>query len=176
MEGNFGFIHEKLDIKILILFILRRLSAPVTLERLTELAMCDSGISYFDFTDCVAELTATEHLRLEDDKYSLTAKGRRNGEITEINLPYSVRMKAEISTSVLRAEQNRDAMIKTSHTQNPDGGGCSVKLSLSDGVGEIVSMELFAVSDNQALDLERGFRKNAERIYNVLIELILESQ
>lgn len=174
MEKNFGFIHDKLDIKILILFILRRLSAPVPIGQLTELTMCDSGISYFDFTDCVGELVASEHIRLEDNKYSLTEKGRRNGEITEVNLPYSVRMKAEESTSVLRTEQNRDAMIKTSHTQNLSGEDCAVKLSLSDGVGEIVSMELFAANETQALNLEKGFRKNAEKIYNALIELILE--
>ena len=175
MHGNFGFIHEKLEIKILILFILRRLPEPITLVVLTELTMCDDGISYFDFADCVAELVESENLRLEGNKYSLTEKGARSGEITENNLPYTVRMKAEKSTSALRAALNRNAMIKSNHTQNPDGG-CTVTLSMSDGIGDIVSIELFAANDRQALDLEKGFRVKAEKIYNMLIEAILDDE
>ena len=174
MEGNFGFIHEKLDIKILILFILRRLPEPITLDALTDLTMCDDGINYFDFANCVDELVQTEHLRVRDGRYSLTEKGRRNGEITEVNLPYSVRMKAEKSTTALRAVQSRNSMIKTTHKKNDPGGSCTVTLALSDGVGEIISMKLFAANESQALDLEKGFRKNAEKIYNELIKLILE--
>jgi hypothetical protein len=144
------------------------------METLTELTMCDDGINYFDFASCVAELAETEHLRINDaGKYSLTDKGRRNGEITENNLPYSVRMKAEESCAVLRADMSRNALIKTVHKNNGDGS-VTVTLALSDGIGEIASIKLFAASEDQALDLEKGFRKNAEKIYNELIKLILE--
>lgn len=173
MYGGFGFIHDKLDIKILILFILRRLPEPAPLDILTELTMCDDGISYFDFTDCVADLVRTEHLRLADGKYSLTKKGVRNGVITENNLPYSVRKKAEKSAAAARAVMNRDAMIKTEHSDNPDGS-CTVALALSDGLGEFISMNLYAANEAQALTLEKGFRKNAEKIYNSLIDAILD--
>ena len=173
MRGNFGFIHEKLDIKILILFILRRLPEPVTFEVLTELVMCDDGISYFDFAECVSELVKTEHVRCEDNKYSLTAKGVRNSEITEINLPFTVRMEAEKSTYKLRMVLSRNAMIKTSHSLNKDGSA-AVMLSLSDGIGDIVMLELFAVNEHQALAMESGFRKNAEGIYNALIKMMFE--
>jgi len=175
MDGNFGFIHEKLDIKILILFIMRRLPEPVTLDVLTELAMCDDGISYFDFAECVAELVTSEHLLLdEENKYSLTKKGEFSAENTEVNLPYSVRVKAEKSTSTMRTAMNRNAMIKTSHTDNPDGS-CMVQLSMSDGVGDIVSIEILAANEKFALGLEKGFRNSAENIYNAIIGLILES-
>ena len=46
--GRLGFIHEKLDIKILILYILRRLPGTVDPETLAELCQCDSGVGYFD--------------------------------------------------------------------------------------------------------------------------------
>ena len=172
MKGNFGFIHEKLEIKILILFILRRLPEPVALETLAELAMCDDGISYFDFTQCVAELVRTEHLYFRDNMYSLTSKGMHNGEITEINLPYSVRMKSESAAAALRSELSRDAMIKTVSAVNPDGG-LTVSLSLSDGLGSIMKMEMFSGNEQQAAALEKGFRKNAETIYNALLEMLL---
>ena len=172
MRGNFGFIHEKIEIKILILFILRRLAEPVAFDLLIELAMCDDGISYFDLAECIAELVETDHLRLENGKYNATKKGIRNGEITENGVPFSVRAKAESSAAKARAAQARSKMIKTSSKNSPEGG-YSVGLSLSDGFGDIVSMELFAASEKQAAALEKGFRKNAESIYNALIEMIL---
>ena len=172
MKGNFGFIHEKLEIKILILFILRRVPEPVTLDELTELAMCDDGIGYFDFTQSVAELVSTEHLYLRDNKYSLTLKGIHNGEVTENSLPYSVRLKASGAAADLRSKLSRDAMIKTTSNANTDGG-FTVSLSLSDGLGSIMTMEMFSGDERQAAALEKGFHKNAEGIYNALLEMLL---
>jgi len=173
MIGNFGFIHEKIEIKILILFILRRLQEPVALDILTELTMCDDGISYFDYAECLAELVSTEHIIFESGSYSITPKGIRNGEITENSLPFTVRMETERSTAAVRATQSRNSMIKTSHSANSDGVN-TVRLALSDGIGDIIKIDLLAANEQQALDLEKGFRKNAEKIYNALIEMILE--
>jgi len=173
MEGNFGFIHEKIEIKVLILYIMRRLPGPVTFDVMTGFAVCDDGISYFDFTESVAELVATEHLRLEDNHYSLTNKGKRNGEITESSLPYSVRAKAEAKAVELRSSQSRNSLVKTSRAANAEGGYI-VNLSLSDGIGDIAALQLFAANEQQAKALEAAFRKNAESIYGALIEMILK--
>ena len=173
MAGNFGFIHEKIEIKILILFILRRFPDPITFDVLTELAMCDDGIGYFDYSQCVAELTKTEHLKVDGDEYSLTAKGIRNGEATENSLPFSVRMKAEKKISEIRAVQNRSAMILTSHEAAPNNG-CIVNLAMSDGIGDILTVKLLAADARQAMSLEKGFRRKAEKVYNALIEMLLD--
>lgn len=173
MSGNFGFIHEKIEIKILILFILRRLPEPITFDLLTELVLCDDGISYFDFTECVADLVRTAHVQLCDNRYSLTAKGIRNGEITEVSLPYSVRSKVENSTFAMRNMLCRNTMIKTVHSTNPDGS-YTVTLSLSDGLGDIVSMALYTADEKQALAMEKGFRRSAETVYNDLVKFLLD--
>ena len=173
MNGNFGFIHENLDIKILILYILHRMNAPVTFDDLTDLTMCDGGISFFDYADCVADLVRTEHVQLEDGKYSATEKGKKNSEATENNLPLPVRLKAERATHAFRTAADRDKKIKTFRMQKDDGG-YTVRMSLSDGIGEIVSIDMLAMNEKHAIGLERGFRKRAEGIYNDLIELIFE--
>ena len=59
MDERFGFIHEKLDIKLLILFVLRRLPAPIDAESLADLVLIDGGIGYFDYKECLAELVNT---------------------------------------------------------------------------------------------------------------------
>jgi len=173
MPGNFGFIHERIERKVLILFIMRRLPEPVTLEVLVDLTMCDDAISYFDATECIAKLVETQHINLEDGKYSITPLGIRNGEILEKNLPYPIKQRAEASTALIRASHNRDTMIKTQHTvKNEDN--YTVTLALSDGLGEIISMELLAINEKQAINFEKGFRRNAERIYQTIIESLLE--
>jgi hypothetical protein len=172
MAESFGFIHEKIEIKMLILFVMRRLSEPVAMDVLTELTMCDDGIGYFDVTDCISKLVKSKHLNMEGDNYSLTAKGARNGEILEENLPYSVRIKAEEATALVRAARNRNSMIKT-QCFTDDKGGHRVALSLSDGISEIISMELYVAGQQQANSLIKGFRKNAEKIYHAIIEMIM---
>ena len=174
MKNDFEFIHEKIKIKILILFIVRRLPEPVVFDMLTEAVVCNEAISYFDFAECVADLVSTGHLQLKDGLYSVTVKGRRNGEITENNLSYTLRKLAEESASAICKKLSRDSMIRTSCTPNSDGG-CTVALALSDGVGDIISMEMFAADERYGQKLERGFRKNAEGIYNAMLEMLLDN-
>jgi len=173
MSENFGFIHERIEIKVLILFIMRRLPEPLTLDVLVGLTLCDDGISYFDVTECISMLVETKHIRMEDGRYSLTQKGERNGEILEKNLPYSVMKRAEAAAALVRANLSRDAMIKTNRMAG-DNGEFKVTMSLSDGVGDIILMELFTANEDQADTLEKGFRKNAEKIYHAIIAMLVE--
>ncbi|MCL1835378.1 MAG: DUF4364 family protein [Oscillospiraceae bacterium] len=172
MSGNFGFIREKLEIKILILFILRRLPEAIPFDMLMELTMCDEGVSYFDFTQCVSELLKTGHIREADGMYALTIKGAHNTATTQNSLPYSVREIAEKATSKLRSKMTRDGMISTSREADGDTGFAAI-MSMSDGIGDIISIKLFAPSEESALELEDGFRRNAEDVYNKLVEWIL---
>ena len=173
MQDRFGFIHEKIDIKILILFILSRLSEPVTLDTLAGLTLCDDGIGYFDFVECVSELADTEHVATDGTFYRITEKGARNGEITENFIPYPVRIRAERNAAELRMRQSRQAMIKTSR-ETRRKGGYNVTLTLSDGLEDVITMSLFAASEAQAIALENGFHERAEAIYNTIIKTILD--
>lgn len=173
MDTRFGFIHDKLDIKILILYVLKRLPDAVDINSLADMTLCDDGISYFDFADCVADLVSTGHVKNENDKYMITDKGRTNGAITESVIPYSVRIKAEKSTALRSAVMKRDAMISASHELRKRGG-CTVSLSMADGISPVISMDLLVASEEQAADIEQRFRKNAEEIYSKVIGILLE--
>ncbi|MDR2590498.1 MAG: DUF4364 family protein [Oscillospiraceae bacterium] len=173
MSENYGFIKEKAEIKMLILFVMRHLQVPISMGVLTELTMCDEAIKYFDVTDCIAKLVKTKHIILVNGKYSLTEKGIRNGEALEKDLPYSVRKIAEETTAHMKAAIERDSMIKTNSIAN-DSGSYKVSLSLSDGIGDIISMELLAVNEKQATTIERRFRENAEKIYHNIIQMITD--
>ncbi len=168
MDNRIGFIHEKVDIKILILFVLSRVPFPIDADTLANQTLIDDGISYFDFADCVKELVESGHISFEAGKYSITEKGRDNIEITGDGLRYTVRRNAVKSLEKLSAEMNRASMIKTYKTLHR-GGGYTVSLKMSDGVGEIISLELFAVNEKQAEEFENSFREKAETIYNSIL-------
>ena len=171
---QFGFIHEKLDIKILILFLLRRLPGEVDPSTLGDLCrQCDDGIGYFDYSDCLAELVETEHIaENEEGCFTITAKGARNADAVETSLPYSVRSKALKLLEPVAEALRRAAMITARHEVRDDG--CFVELAMSDGAGEIIRMNLLCADEEQAGTLEKHFRKNAEGYYQKIIGLLME--
>lgn len=170
-----GFIHEKLDIKILILFILGKLGEPVDMGTLADLAIVDAGIGYFDLSECVTELIGTGHITEADGLLTITDKGLRNGQATESRVPYSVRRRAEKKVAALVRIQRRNAMVKAEKIERP-GGGLTVALSLSDGLGEILSMNVYAANDTQATVMAETFTKQAEQIYGQVVGLLKGEQ
>lgn len=169
---HYGFIHEKLDIKILILFILRRLPGTVEPETLLELCQCDGGIGYFDYADCLSELVETGHVEQNEDGYVITEKGKRNADAVESSLPYSVRVKAMKLMAPVEERLRRSAMITAKHTV--EEGGCIVELAMSDGKGELIHLHLLCADEEQARTMEKRFRKDAEGYYQKIAQLLSE--
>lgn len=175
MEG-YGFIRKEMDIKILILFILEQLPAPVSSNMLLELTMCDDAINYFRYTQCLAELERTGHLVLLDgERYIITDRGRQLARDMGGDLPYTVRMKAGENAHRAAKILNREAMITTTHTPKADGS-MTVRLGLADGLGDIMKLELLAGSEAQATTMEQHFRKHAEALYLKIAALLTEDE
>lgn len=164
----FGFISDKLEIKFLILYIASRLVEPVPFEVLQDLAMCDAGVDYFGFSECLADLVRTEHLTAEDGLYAITEKGRRNSGICESSLPYSVRMQAEQKLAQCNEQLKRRALVGAV-IQPREQGGYEVTLSLSDELDELMTLRLLVTRQDMALDLQKRFRENAETLYSQIL-------
>ena len=172
MDERFGFIHEKLDIKLLILFVLRHLPAEIDAEKLADLVLIDGGIGYFDYKVCLAELVNTAQISEEDGYYRVTAKGSRNCEVLENTLPYSVRAKAERTMAPVIAEMRRSSMILANHEVGENG--VIVYLAMNDGVGNIFDLKILAADEQQAKKIEKNFKRNAENFYNRFIRELSE--
>ena len=110
-----GFIHDKLEIKFLILYIAARVLEPVPFDTMLDLTLCDDAIDYFDFSDCLADLVRTEHLELtKEGLYKITEKGRRNSEICASSIPYSVRLRCDRNLLEWNRKLRRRRQVKTS--------------------------------------------------------------
>ena len=164
----FGFISGKLEIKFLILYIASRVVEPVPFETLQEVAMCDGGVDYFGFSECLADLVRTEHMALSDGLYAITDKGRRNSAVCESSLPYSVRMQAEQSLVSCNEQLRRKALVR-SQIQPREAGGYTVTLSLSDELDDLMNLQLLVTRQDMALELQKRFRAHAEEIYSRIL-------
>ncbi len=171
-EQRFGFIHDKIDTKMLILYVLHRLPARINAEKLADLVLIDGGIGYFDYKQCLYELIEKSNVDETEEGCLITAKGSRNCEILADSLPYSVRMKADKVTAPVAEKMRREAMILANHEKCE--GGVTVYLALSDGIGNIFDLKILAASEEQAEKIERSFRKKAEDYYNRFISELLE--
>lgn len=175
MDG-FGFIHERLDIELLILFILNRLPCAVDKDTLSELTVdCDGGINYFNFSDALGVLVTTGHVVCQNEQYSVTDKGRENGSTTESSIPYSVRVRAERSLLPIAQKLRRNDMIKT-ESKPAANGGYTVHLSLADGSGSLLSMDILTGSERQARIMAKKFHENAEELYAQIAMLLTDEQ
>ncbi len=172
MDERLGFIHEKLDIKILILFILRRLPGSVSRETLQDLVQCDGGIGYFDFSDCLSEMTDNGLVLENEDGYRISDKGAFNCEQVESSLPYSVRKKAEKLLAPEAERLRRLAMLTAKHEVGENG--CTVTLAMADGKGEVIHMDFICSGEEQAKRIEKNFKSNAEEIYGKIISMLDE--
>lgn len=170
-----GFIHDKLDIKFLVLYLMARVASPVDFATLADLTFCDDGVEYFDFAESVAELVETGHLTLEDEKYSITDKGRRNGKICESSLAFSVRRKCDQNLARVNGVLRRDAQVRTELLPREDGG-VTLRLILDDDKGNIMTLDMLTVSPDQADRLAEKFRAEPEKLYHGILQVLLEEE
>lgn len=160
-----GFIHDKLEIKFLILYLAARIVEPVPFDTLLELSMCDDGINYFNFSECLADLVRTNHLDLsQDGLYSITEKGMKNSQICESSLPYSVRLRCDKNVSICNRKLRRKNQVKASYAKR-DNGTFTVSLSLADDFGSVMECSLMVTREDMAKTLINRFLKNPEKVY-----------
>ena len=170
---RYGFIHDKLEIKFLILYLMARVAAPIDFPTLTDLTMCDDGIDYFEFAEAAAELVESGHLTLENDRYSITDKGRENGAACESSLPYTVKRKCAANLSKVNGVLRRNAQVRAEILPRPEGG-LTVRMVLDDDNGNLFTLELLCGSQEQADRLAAHFKERPDHIYNQVLEALLE--
>lgn len=169
-----GFIHDMMDVKVLILFVAARSNYPMTAQEIYELCYQDESLSYFDVCTALPQLVESGHMQQsEADSYEITEKGRADGKITEDSLAYTVRQRAENAVARFNRQLRRSSFVK-SQIITRDNGDFSVVMSLDDEVGNLMTLELVAPNQRQAVRLGKLFEKKAEQIYNMTMSELLD--
>ena len=171
-----GFIHDMMDVKVLILFVTARVGYPVSAQEIYELCYQDDCLSYFDVCTAIPEMVASGHLKqLEEDRYEITEKGKEDGAITADSIAFTVRQRAENAVDRFNRQLRRNSYIK-SHVVPRDNGEFSVIMSLDDEAGNLMTLELMAPDQRQAVRLGKLFESKAEIIYNLTMSELLDEE
>ena len=171
-----GFIHDMLDVKVLVLFVMSRVSYPVNMQQIYELCYQDECLSYFDVCTAVPEMVKSGHLKeAEDDCYVITEKGRADGSLTEDSIAFTVKQKAENAVDRFNRQIRRCSLVKTQIIPR-EGGDYSVIMSLDDEIGNLMTLELVAPDQRQAVRLGKLFERKAENVYNLTMAELLDDE
>ena len=137
-----GFIHDMLDVKVMILFVMARVGYSVNTQQIYELCYQDDCLSYCDVFTAVPEMVASGHLN---------AVSRFNRQI---------RRSSFVKTQILPRES----------------GEFSVIMALDDEMGNLMTLELVAPDQRQAVRLGKLFEKKAEAVYNLTMAELLDEE
>lgn len=176
--NGYGYIHDSLDMKYLMLYVVAGMDEPVTYDDVIGLCEVDGAIRYFDIQTAFVEMLNTGHLEKvfgEEPRalYTISASGKELLPFCELRLPQSVikKARAAIDETIRR---KRASYIKTEITCT--NGSYVVKLALSGPYGDRIKIELPVKSSEQAEKLADNFRGDAENIYLNVINSMLKPE
>ncbi len=167
-----GYVFTPLDLKIMLLALLRRFPGEIETERLLQLCQEIGVVSYFDFSICMDELKESGQLLIDGEYCRITERGKTTAETLESSLPYSVRQHAEKKAAPVAEEISRSNSITARHDITE--GSCMAELALNDGISEIMNLRILCSDEKQAAEIEKKFRRNAEETYQKIISVLSE--
>ena len=171
-----GFIHDMMDVKVLILFVAARANYPLTSQEIYELCYQDECLSYFDVCTAIPEMGTSGHMKQVDgERYEITEKGREAGSLTEDSIAYTVKQRAENAVARFNRQVRRSSFVKTQVIPR-ENGDFSLGLSLDDEMGNLMTLELMAPDQRQAVRLSRLFENKAENVYSLVMTELLDGE
>lgn len=168
-----GFIHDPLDVKLLVLYIMSRIAAPIDFATLTDLVLCDDGVDYFLYAQAVEELVNSGHLsKDESGLYAITEKGRTNSDIMESSLPSVIRGRCNRALARLNDALRRSQQVTATVTQRE--GRYQVELGLADDLGPLLQLTLTVPSQAQGDQIAQRFQSCPEESFNTILAHLLQ--
>lgn len=170
-----GFLHNKLDVKVLILFILARIDTPLSAEEIYEVAYQDESLNYFTLAESLPELVESGHLQINDQlRYSITEKGRKQGSEVEDSLAIPVIQKVSDAISKKITQLRRDGYITTQVSQDENGYWIST-LSYRDDNMPMMTLSLMAPNEAVGNTMAANLRKHADDLYKTALNIAIET-
>lgn len=168
-----GFIHDMLDVKVLILYVLSRAMYPLEAQTVYELCYQDECLSYFDVQTALPQMVQSGHLEQSPEGFVITQKGREACAVTEDSIAYPVAQRAQRAVEQFNRTIRRDSFIHAQVLPRQDGD-YSVVMGLDDEVGNLMTLELMAPTQTQARKLCEAFHKQADLLFQTVMQLLTQ--
>ena len=170
-----GYLHNKLDVKVLILFILARIDTPLTVQELFEVAYQDESLNYFVFAESLPELAESGHLEADEKgRYSITEKGREQGAAVEDSLAIPVVRKVSDAIAGKLIALRREGFITTAVSQDSEGNWISTLNYRDDGM-PMMTLSLMAPNEDLAHSMAANLKKKADLLYKTNLDVAIDA-
>ena len=170
-----GALTNEYEIKILICYLLKNVTVPLSAYQMNEVFQEYSIVNYFEFSSALSDLHATGHVVVstaEDgsEVYTITELGRKTADTLESSLPRSVRDKAVSGALALLAQERLHRENTASIEQTEDG--YLVTCTVSDVGSNLMELKLFVPDKLQAQAVKRHFTEHPQSVYARILSLL----
>mgnify|MGYP005889913165 FL=1 len=165
-----GYLHNKMDVKVLVLFILSRIDSPLRLEDLYEVAYQDDSLNYFTLVESIGELQSSGHITTDaDGRYYITDKGRTQGSYVEDSLAVPVVQKVSTAIADKINQLHRESML-TADTRQDENGRWSASVHYRDGDMPMMSLSLMAPNEEVGKAMAENMKRSIAQLYKTAMD------
>lgn len=170
-----GGLRSKMDIKLLILYLLDQLETALPVRIVSDVITDRELANYFEAMDAISELQETGNLTVSSidgqEALTITEKGTSAVEYVEEDLPKSVRDTAlETARRFLRLDRHAK---ENDVTITPDGDGFNVSFSLKTGDTKLMELNMYVVSRDQAELLKDHYLEDPTHLYSSILTALM---
>ena len=173
-------IEDLAENKVLILYILNKLSDGIKSDNLYKIVSSANNINYFYFQELLTDLIETHLIgsftKDEEDTFiKITAEGQNALDLTKSLLPGILKLKAD---SVFKKEISdiaEESSIITEYIPK-DENHYTVKCKIVEKTETIFEVSTFTASREMAKQISDNWKNNANKIYPKIINLLLNGE
>lgn len=174
-----GALTNEYEIKILICYLLKNVTAPLSAYQMNEIFQEYSIVNYFEFASALADLRESGHIVASageegTEVFTITELGTRTADTLESSLPRAVRDKAVCGALALLAKErlNRENTVDIDRTED----GYLVTCTVSDVGSDLMQLKLFVPDELQAQAVKREFSKRPQSVYARILSLLTQPE
>ena len=172
-------ITDLAENKVLILYLLNKISDGIKSDNLYKLVSSANNINYFYFQELLTDLIDTNlvgSFTKEDDTFiKITSNGQNSLSLTKSLLPGILKLKADNVFKEVISNIAEESSIVTEYIPK-DENNYTVKCKIVEKTETIFEISTFAGSRDRAKQISDNWKNNANIFYPKIINLLLNCE
>ena len=169
LESDNETLAEK---KALILYVLNKVSEPITNDALLKLLISIDNMNYFYFQQFLLDLLENSYIfKDENNLYEITEEGKKSLELVKDIIPGITKFKVDNTFKETLGEIKNEISITTEFIPLNEKE-YNVECKITENNQVLFKIELFAGTHEQAKKIAENWKNNAQEIYPEILNII----
>ncbi len=164
--------------KALILYILDKVSKPISNDALFKLVVSIDDMNYFYFQQFLLDLLENKYIinytQDEESLYELTEEGKKALSLVKDIIPGITKFKVDNSFKETLGNFQNEISVTSDFIPNSEND-YRVKCKIVEDNQILFELQVFAGSRKQAKAISENWNKNAEKIYPKILEILTKN-